>query len=45
MAKRCADGNTRGPDAMEACAECWRPWRSVAVWHLWRSLDPLPVAY
>ena len=23
----------------------WRPWRSVATWYLWRSLDPLPVAY
>ncbi len=25
--------------------ERWRPWRSVATWHLWRSLDPLPVEY
>jgi DNA-3-methyladenine glycosylase II len=25
--------------------ERWRPWRSVATWYLWRSLDPLPVAY
>lgn len=23
----------------------WKPWRSVATWYLWRSLDPLPVAY
>jgi DNA-3-methyladenine glycosylase II len=23
----------------------WAPFRSVAVWYLWRSLDPLPVAY
>ena len=23
----------------------WAPYRSVAVWYLWRSLDPLPVAY
>lgn len=28
-----------------ALAERWRPWRSVATWYLWRSLDPLPVAY
>lgn len=28
-----------------AIAECWRPWRSVATWYLWRSLDPVPVAY
>ena len=26
-------------------AEGWRPWRSVAIWYLWRSLDPVPVAY
>ena len=25
--------------------ESWRPWRSVATWYLWRSLDPLPVEY
>ncbi|MFT3804289.1 MAG: DNA-3-methyladenine glycosylase [Burkholderiaceae bacterium] len=25
--------------------EAWRPWRSVATWYLWRSLDPLPVEY
>ena len=23
----------------------WAPWRSVAVWYLWRSLDPVPVEY
>jgi DNA-3-methyladenine glycosylase II len=23
----------------------WRPWRSVATWFLWRSLDPIPVDY
>lgn len=26
-------------------AERWRPWRSVATWYLWRSLDPEPVHY
>lgn len=25
--------------------ERWRPWRTVATWYLWRSLDPVPVAY
>ncbi|MGD9942521.1 MAG: DNA-3-methyladenine glycosylase [Burkholderiaceae bacterium] len=25
--------------------ERWRPWRTVATWYLWRSLDPLPVEY
>lgn len=23
----------------------WRPWRTVATWYLWRSLDPVPVEY
>ncbi len=23
----------------------WEPWRSCATWHLWRHLDPVPVAY
>ena len=23
----------------------WQPWRTVATWYLWRSLDPLPVEY
>jgi DNA-3-methyladenine glycosylase II len=26
-------------------AAAWAPYRSVATWYLWRSLDPLPVAY
>jgi DNA-3-methyladenine glycosylase II len=25
--------------------ESLRPWRSVATWYLWRSLDPVPVEY
>lgn len=25
--------------------ESWRPWRSVATWYLWRSLDPIAVEY
>jgi DNA-3-methyladenine glycosylase II len=28
-----------------ALAEAWAPWRSVATWYLWRSLDPVPVEY
>ena len=23
----------------------WQPWRSVATWYFWRSLDPIPVEY
>ncbi|MDR3413525.1 MAG: DNA-3-methyladenine glycosylase [Formivibrio sp.] len=31
--------------AITTLGEAWRPWRSVATWYLWRSLDPLPVEY
>ena len=31
--------------AIQALAQAWRPWRSVATWYLWRSLDPIPVEY
>jgi DNA-3-methyladenine glycosylase II len=30
---------------MHAIAKEWTPWRSVATWYLWRSLDPIPVEY
>ena len=31
--------------AMHDLALAWRPYRSVATWYLWRSLDPIPVEY
>lgn len=31
--------------ALAKKAEAWRPYRTVAVWYLWRSLDPLEVGY
>lgn len=31
-------------DAREV-AVAWAPYRSVATWYIWRSLDPVPVAY
>jgi DNA-3-methyladenine glycosylase II len=27
------------PEVMEKIAKCWEPYRSVACWYLWRSLD------
>jgi len=30
---------------MRELAANWAPWRSVATWYLWRSLDPVPVEY
>lgn len=38
-------GVERQSAAIRALAEAWRPWRSVATWYLWRSLDPVPVEY
>ncbi|MCP5246452.1 MAG: DNA-3-methyladenine glycosylase 2 family protein [Burkholderiales bacterium] len=34
-----------GKKAIQELAKTWQPWRSVATWYLWRSLDPLPVEY
>ena len=38
-------GERPDAEAMRRVAEPWRPWRSVAVWYLWRSLDAVPVDY
>jgi len=35
----------RARAAAIAIGERWRPWRTVATWYLWRSLDPVPVDY
>jgi DNA-3-methyladenine glycosylase II len=42
---RCTDGRPVGRAEAIAIGERWRPWRTVATWYLWRSLDPLPVEY
>jgi len=34
-----------GRARVESLATGWAPWRSVATWYLWRSLDPVPVEY
>jgi len=31
-------------EAREVAAN-WEPWRTVATWYMWRSLDPVPVTY
>jgi DNA-3-methyladenine glycosylase II len=39
-------GGVRLPLAdVRALAASWQPYRSVATWYLWRSLDPVPVEY
>lgn len=31
-------------EAREVAAN-WAPWRTVATWYMWRSIDPIPVEY
>jgi DNA-3-methyladenine glycosylase II len=38
-------GRSVSPRTMRRIAAAWAPWRSVATWYLWRSLDPVPVEY
>ncbi len=39
------DGARPSPAQLRALGERWQPYRSVATWYLWRSLDPIPVEY
>ena len=39
------DGERMAPAALRTFGARWSPWRSVATWYLWRSLDPIPVEY
>ena len=32
-------------DEASRLSKNWKPYRSVATWYLWRSLDPIPVEY
>lgn len=43
--KHYANGKAMSLEKMEKLAIRWKPWRSVATWYLWRSLDPIPVEY
>ena len=45
MALHYNKGERMLPAQMREYAERWAPWRSVATWYLWRSLDPVPVEY
>lgn len=39
------NGKPASPEQAARIARRWKPWRSVATWYLWRSLDPEPVDY
>ncbi len=36
---------TLARDQILTLGENWAPWRTVATWYLWRSIDPKPVIY
>ncbi len=33
------------PELIIDIAEKWKPWRTIATWYLWKSIDPIAVAY
>ncbi|MDQ6621408.1 MAG: DNA-3-methyladenine glycosylase 2 family protein [Pseudomonadota bacterium] len=45
LARHYNNGEAMTPSAMAELGAGWQPYRSVATWYLWRSLDPVPVEY
>jgi len=45
MSRHYNGGRPLSAARMRRIGTIWAPWRSVATWYLWRSLDPLPVEY
>ncbi|HHJ40534.1 MAG: hypothetical protein AXA67_10335 [Methylothermaceae bacteria B42] len=39
------EGEPVGKTELEAFSHRWCPYRTVALWYLWRHLDPVPVIY
>ena len=39
------DGRKIAQRTIVRLGQTWAPWRSVATWYLWRSLDPEPIEY
>ncbi len=40
-----ASGKDLSKSEIKKLAQLWQPYRTVATWYLWRSLDPIPVQY
>ena len=45
VARHYLDGRLPPPKELAAWGERYAPWRTVATWYLWRSLDPGVVQY
>jgi len=41
MERQYNDGKPLTKPEMREIGQAWAPWRSVATWYLWRSLDPV----
>ncbi len=39
------NGQPQSKEALEQFSQQWRPYRTVALWYLWRHIDPEPVNY
>lgn len=38
-------GQKMNKQEIERIVKKWIPWRTIATWYLWRSIDPVPVQY
>ena len=45
LSQHYAKGRPASARLITTLSRRWTPWRSVATWYLWRSLDPIPVEY
>jgi len=45
LSQHYAKGRPASDRLIATLSRRWTPWRSVATWYLWRSLDPIPVEY
>ena len=45
MNKLYNQGRSLEKDAIIKISKRWAPWRTVATWYLWRSIDPKPIVY
>lgn len=45
IALRYSRAQPTGLRTIERLSRQWRPWRTVATWYLWRSLEPAPVLH
>jgi DNA-3-methyladenine glycosylase II len=45
MEKLYNSGNTLEKSELYEISEKWKPYRTMGVWYIWRSIDPEPVEY